>query len=118
MLRRFRFSVMSLALLVALASTARGQTGTISVVCVGTDTNKRLGFDIDYDRKSIVQNMAGLRLDWVTWGDEEISWRLLGPGNYAIVYRFDRRTGGLWTLYVPQNYAEYYICNKTEGKPF
>lgn len=116
-------AILTMAALVMQMHTAAAQTGTVSLLCIDNqDPGNRIGFDIDYDRKTIVGDVSrgrGRHLTMSQWDNEFIVW---GYGSQpstidGLLYTLNRRTRVLFQNFLPQNQANILVCDRSRERP-
>ena len=122
MLKYSAFGLFCLALLFG-ANSATAQTGTVSLLCIDNqDPGNRIGFDIDYDRKTIVGDASrgrGRHFTMSQWDSDFIAW---GYGSRpktidGLLYTLNRRTRVLFQTFFPENKGNVLVCSRSEERP-
>jgi hypothetical protein len=109
------------ATLIVAANTVAAQTGTVSLLCIDNQNpNNRIGFDIDYNRKTIVGDISRGRGQYINvqrWDGEFIVWGYGPPNTTLVLYTLNRRTRVLFQTFFPENEGSTLVCSRSEERP-
>ena len=114
---------MALTALLAQGTSALAQTGAVSLLCIeNQNPNNRVAFDIDYDQKTIIGDLARGRGRYLTmsmWNTDHIVWGYGSQPTHisGVMYQLNRRTRVLNQIFFPENEGQWLICNRSEERP-